>query len=121
ISPGADGTGGYVSVDFTLAAPGAVTVTVGGATPLRLLAANLPAGENSFSWDVASLPDGRYQLVVAARPAGSTSTAIQSVPLVVDRTLTGYTVTPALVSPNGDGTADSATFGFTLAQAVPVQ
>jgi hypothetical protein len=125
VSPSPDGTGGYVTVDFTLAAAATVTVKLTSATPvtavpLTLLAAGLPAGDNSFSWSLAAVPDGRYQVVVTATPKGGAA-ATQSAPVAVDRTLTGYAVTPALISPNGDGTNDAVTFTFTLAQPVPVQ
>jgi hypothetical protein len=125
VSPNADGTGGYVTVDFQLGAPAAVTVKLASpvpatAVPLTLLAADLPVGDNSFSWSLAAVPDGRYQVVVTATPKGGAPTT-QSATVTVDRTLTGYSVTPALISPNGDGTNDAATFVFTLAQPVPVQ
>jgi hypothetical protein len=38
--------------------------------------------------------------------------------VTIDRALTGLTVTPALISPNGDGSSDTTTIGFTLAQPV---
>jgi hypothetical protein len=41
--------------------------------------------------------------------------------VTVDRSLTGFTTTPSLISPNADGLNDATTLGFTLAQLLPVQ
>jgi hypothetical protein len=42
-------------------------------------------------------------------------------PVLVDRTVQGFTATPLAVSPNGDGKKDELTFGFELAQAATVK
>jgi hypothetical protein len=125
VSPNADGTGGYVSVNFTLGGPAAVTVLAraalpGAALPLTLLSATLPAGDNSFSWSLAPLSDGHYQVVVTATLKDGSSTS-QTASVTVDRSLTGPTATAALISPNADGVNDTTTFGFTLAQSLSVQ
>ena len=57
---------------------------------------------------------------MTAKPTGGSPTT-QSVAVTVDRSLTGFTTTPALISPNADGVNDTTTFGFTLAQLLPVQ
>jgi hypothetical protein len=44
-----------------------------------------------------------------------------TVPLVIDRTLSAFTVTPAEFSPNGDGRDDTVTFGFHLSRAAQVR
>jgi hypothetical protein len=125
INPSADGTGGYVSVDFTLAVAAAVTVTLKATPPLvkgprKLLAATLPPGDNSFSWSLATAADGRYEIVVAAKPkVGAASTL--SAPIAVDRSLSAFFMTSSLISPNGDGVNDTTTFGFTLSQFLPVE
>jgi hypothetical protein len=125
VAPNPDGTGGNLAVDFTLGAPAVVTVALtsappGAVPPLALLASSLPAGANSFSWPLVAVPDGHYELVVTAKAAGGTA-ATQSAPVTVDRTLTGFVASPALISPNGDGVADSISLNFNLARSVPVQ
>jgi hypothetical protein len=121
VSPGTDPSSAYVTVDFTLAAAATVTARLtGGATPITLFSASVPAGDSTFSWSLASVPDGQYTLEVAAKPT-SGATATQTLQLTVYRTLSGYAVAPALVSPNGDGVNDNAVVSFTLARAVPVQ
>jgi hypothetical protein len=124
VSPSPDGTGGYLTVDFTLGADAVVTAKLtsaapGTAAPVTLLSASVPAGESSFNWSLASVPDGHYLLVVTATPSGGKA-ASQSVPVTVDRTLSGFALTPTLVSPNGDGVNDSTAVNFNLSQALPV-
>ncbi len=125
VSPNPDGTAGFVTADFTLAVSAAVTVQATAAAPaavlpVTLLSSRLPAGDHSFSWSLAAFPDGRYQIVVTAKPRDGSPT-IQAAGVAVDRTLTGLAVTPTLFSPNADGVNDMTTFTFTLAQSFPTQ
>jgi hypothetical protein len=92
-----------------------------GPAPRTIFSGTLPQGEHAFAWNLAAVPDGRYQLTVAAKPVGTVTTAAQSVPVTVNHSLTAFAVAPALFSPNGDGAADSVTFAFTLNQSLPVQ
>src|SRR5579864_1644632 len=113
------------SASFTLGAPAAVTVTLtpavpGSAVPLALLSASLPSGPQSLNFSLAAVPEGRYTLDVTATPAGGTAVP-RSVPVTVDRSLTGFALAPAVISPNGDGVADSAAFNFTLSRPLSVQ
>ena len=122
VAPAADGTGGSSTVTFTLGAPAVVTAQVldqDGARALSIPAAQHAAGPNSFTWSAASLADGRYLLAVTAK--AGTKTVTKTAPVTVDRTLTGLGPQPAVLSPNGDGIADSITFSFELAQDVPVR
>jgi hypothetical protein len=112
----ADGTGLTTAVDLTLAQPAFLTVRVG---TTQLLSANAAAGNDHFEWDLGSLADGRYKLVVTAKANGRS--AAQSADLVIDRTLSGLTATPTSFSPNADGVSDTVSFGFALSQTVPVQ
>jgi len=116
LTPNASGTGLTAAIDVTLARPAALTVSIGKRT---LLATSAAAGDDHFEFDLSGLPDGKYALTVAATANGATSTSTVSV--VIDRTLSGLTATPAAFSPNGDGSQDTISFGFTLARAVPVQ
>ncbi len=122
VAPAADGSGGVSTVTFTLGAPATVTAQVQDADGARVL--SLPAsqgavGTNSFTWSAATLPDGRYQVLVTAR-AGAKSVT-KAVSVTVDRTLSGLTPVAAVLSPNGDGRSDSTTFSFTLARDVPLR
>jgi hypothetical protein len=116
LTPNADGTGLRTAIDFALAKQAQVTVTVG---KLKLLDTTAAAGNDHFEWDLSQLPDGRYKAVVTAKAGGLTST--QSADVVIDRTLSGFTATPAAFSPNADGSSDTISFGFSLSQNVPVQ
>src|SRR5262249_40555537 len=73
----------------------------------------------SFTWSPDALPDGRYRFVVSARRIDGEQ-ALVSRGIVVDRTLAGLAVSPAAISPNGDGHDDTAAFSFTLAQPATV-
>jgi hypothetical protein len=112
IDPAADGSGGVVTVGFTLRVPATVTVSVQSATAAAaasqtLLYAGLAAGTSSFQWNLADLPDGRYDVIVVA-PGEQARRAT----LLVDRTLTALSASPAAFSPNGDGASDSSTIAF---------
>jgi hypothetical protein len=116
LTPTADGTGLTTAVDFALARQAQLTVRIG---TLQLMNTIAAAGNDHFEWDLSSLPDGRYKLVVVATAGGQTAT--QSADVVIDRTLSGLTATPTVFSPNADGSSDTVSFGFALTKTVPVQ
>lgn len=113
-TPAADGTFTPASVAFTISGTAHVTAQVldGNrsviATPFDQ---NLPAGPASFALDPTALPDGRYTLALTATPPKG-APASATLPLVVDRTLTGVAV-----AAGADGTTE---LSFTLSQAVAV-
>ncbi len=122
VAPAGDGTGGTSTATFTLGAPATVTAQVldaGGTRVLSLPVGPRASGPNSFTWSAAPLPDGRYLLSVTAR--AGTRSVTKTAAVTVDRTLGGLGPLPAVVSPNGDGVADSVTFSFQLAAAVPLR
>ena len=113
----ADGSGLTTAVDFALAQRAALTASIG---TLRLI--DVPSaepGNEHFEWDLSTLPDGKYTLLVTAKANGTTSS--QSAEIVIDRTLSGLSATPVSFSPNADGSSDTVSFGFALSQSVPVQ
>ncbi len=122
LNPAANGAAATLAARFSLGSPAAVTAEVvkGTAPVSSLLSANVPAGPSRFEWNMAGLPDGRYSLVVTARPETGV-TVTRSAPFVVDRTLSALTVGPPSFSPNGDRVADTLSLGFTLARSAPVQ
>ncbi len=122
LAPAPDGTGGTSTVTFTLGAAATVTAQLldaNGARVLTVLTAQRTAGANSFTWPADSLADGRYLLAVTARAGAKIVT--KTAALTVDRTLTGLAPARAILSPNGDGLADSTTFSFNLAEAVALR
>ncbi len=86
--------------------------TAEGTSIAPLYSAPEAAGPHTFLWDGSGYPDGRYRLLVTARAGSRVVTAATTV--VLARTLSGYTVTPTVVSPNGDGRADTVTVTFNL-------
>ncbi len=77
------------------------------------------AGNQTFLWDAAALPDGRYRIDLTAVAAGKRVT--KSADVVVDRTLTGLQSSSAAISPNGDGLSDTLTLSYSLTQDVAVR
>jgi hypothetical protein len=122
VTPSPDGTNDVMIVSFALGAPARVTATVldaTGALVLTVLDEQRTTGSNSFGWGAHVLSDGRYRLVVTAKSGAKTVS--RALDIVVDRTLAGLQAAPAVVSPNGDGVNDAATFSFTLSQPVFVR
>jgi hypothetical protein len=73
----------------------------------------------SFTWPPLELPDGHYALVVRAQADdGRIATARAS--FTIDRTLGFLWLDTPLVSPNGDGVADSLGISFVLAAPAAV-
>jgi hypothetical protein len=77
------------------------------------------AGAQSFVFTPYGVSDGNYTVRVTARDSlgGQVEAAV---PVVVSHTLLGFFADTTVVSPNGDGRRDSATFGFILAQPAAV-
>ncbi len=122
IAPAADGTGSTATVGFTLGGPALVTASVfdaSGASLGSVLDEQRPAGNNTFSWQLGSLPDGRYRLTVTA--AAGTKSVTKAADVTVDRTLTGLAASARAISPNADGVADRLTLSYTLTQNAPVR
>jgi N-acetylmuramoyl-L-alanine amidase len=115
-TPNGDGVTDVTRISYHLGAPATVTIDLQAedrSTLARLFTGSRPAGAQTFTWDGGAYPDGRYQLVVTARGrAGRPLTAV--IPVVLSRTLSGYTVTPTALSPNADGRNDSAAISFNL-------
>jgi flagellar hook assembly protein FlgD len=122
VAPAADGTGASSTVTFTLGGASTVSARVqdeNGVQVLSVLSEQGTAGANTFTWSADTLPDGRYRLVVTAK--AGTKSVTKSAAVTVDRTLSGLEPPLAVLSPNGDGVDDTATFSFDLAADVPVR
>jgi len=110
------------TVTYTLSAAANVTaelVNAEGTAVATLFAQDQAAGPQTYVLSASGVPDGNYTLRLTARDAFG-RVAIASAPLVVSRTLLGFTSDFALVSPNGDGRRDTVTFVVALAQAADV-
>lgn len=115
-TPNGDGKTDTTSISYELAGPAAVRIelqTEQGGPLATLQSASRAAGRHVFAWNGGGYPDGRYRIVVAARGArGAEVRATTNV--VLSRTLSGFGILPAAISPNGDGRADSLTASFSL-------
>jgi flagellar hook assembly protein FlgD len=122
ISPNADGYDDSTKLAYALTAPAAVTATVAtstGQTVATLFSSSQPVGRQSFSWAADGVPDGSYQIVISAVGLdGQTSTA--TIPLVVDRTLSGLSLSVKQLSPNRNGGTQVETISFALAAPTQV-
>ena len=120
---GADGTMPTAHLSFTLGSAATVLAQVEDATTnavvAQVLDAPAAAGRSTVPWDPSGLAAGRYRVVVTAT-VGSKSVT-RWVDVIVDRTLTGFTATPPIFSPNADGVDDTTTFSFTLASSATVE
>jgi hypothetical protein len=114
-TPNGDGLTDSTQVSYTLSAAASVSIDLqaeDGTVIAPLYAASAAAGPHTFLWDGGGYPDGRYRLQVAARSGRRVVTAVTNV--VLSRTLSGFALTPTVLSPNGDGRNDAATITFNL-------
>jgi flagellar hook assembly protein FlgD len=123
ISPNGDGFADAATISYVVKTKSAVTALVRNveAVVVTTLFAEQQqsAKQQSFLWSADGLPDGQYVFEVSATTADGRTELLED-DVVVDRTLSGVVVTPAVVSPNGDGRDDAAVIGFTLAAPTPV-
>jgi spore germination protein YaaH/flagellar hook assembly protein FlgD len=125
LSPNGDGRDEGVTVTGTGSADAAgwslvVTPATGGAA-IRTLAGVGPAAKATWDGradDGSVVADGSYSLTLAVLDAAGNS-AKQTWTVVVDSTppVVGLTATPATISPDGDGTAESAQLVWTSGEA----
>jgi N-acetylmuramoyl-L-alanine amidase-like protein len=102
-------------IAYTLTAAATVTATLrdaGGRDVATLFTQQHQPGKQSFKLTTTTAPEGHFQLVLTA--ANGKTTVSASVPVVIDRTVTRFAVTPGVT--NGE-----VTFGFQLARVAAVQ
>ncbi len=101
-----------------------VSVSNGSLVRTLLASSERPAGARSMSWDGrtgggAPAADGSYRIEVSA--ADGAENVSRSATVVVDRTLGGYSVSPAVASLNGDGKADPLQIAYELTRQASVK
>jgi hypothetical protein len=109
-------------VSYTLSTNALVTATLrasDGRQLATLFSEQLRGGKHTFTFRTQGIVEGRYAIVLDATDGKTSVTA--SVPVTVDRTVTVYTVTPSVFSPNGDGRDDTASFAFHLIRPAQVR
>jgi hypothetical protein len=107
------------TIGYTLSVAATVTATLvdqAGNTVTSLFSEPKPAGKQTFAFTaLPTVPDGQYTIVLQAQTADGRQVT-QVVGIQIDRSSGTFTVTPAAISPNGDGVDDSATVSFTFSQ-----
>jgi hypothetical protein len=115
------GVGGPVTFTGNLSAALAWTVVVVGPSGKVVAQGSGLGATVAWTWNSAGSPAGRYTWTMSAGsnvlPARGVvgSSALPAGPVV-----RGLTVTPGVISPNGDGYADQATIAYTLAARASV-
>jgi N-acetylmuramoyl-L-alanine amidase-like protein len=102
-------------ISYTLTASATVTATLrdsGGHDVATLFTQQHQPGKQTFKLTATNVPEGHFQLVLTAANGKSTVTA--SVPVVIDRTVTQFSVAPAV-------TKGEVTFAFDLARVADVR
>ncbi|HEX7254401.1 MAG TPA: N-acetylmuramoyl-L-alanine amidase [Gaiellaceae bacterium] len=115
-TPNGDGLTDKTAISYELGGPATVRIdlqTEQGSPLATLQAGSRPAGRHTFAWDGAGYPDGRYRILIAARPAQGREVAVVT-SIVLSRTLSGFGIQPPAISPNGDGRSDSLTASFNV-------
>ncbi len=116
--PTIDGTvAASTTISYTLSVPATVTAELlnsTGTAVATLFSEQKPAGAQSFVFTPTGVPDGNYAIRLIAQDADGRE-AQASVALLISRTLLAFSVETPVVSPNGDGRLDTATFGIALA------
>jgi len=129
VTPNGDWSGESTTVRFGLTRRAVLSARVvsessGNGVRTLLASSERPAGPRSLSWDGRTgggsvVPDGRYRIEVSAE-AGVEQVS-RSARVVVDRTLGGAFVSPAVFSPDGDGRADALELGYELTRSATVR
>jgi hypothetical protein len=122
ISPNGDGQQDKATITYTLSASATVTATLrapDGRQLAVLFSERRTPGKQTFTFTADGVADGRYTIVISATDGKVTVT--KSVPVVVDRTVSNWAVSPPAFSPNGDGRQDAVTFGYRLAREASVR
>jgi N-acetylmuramoyl-L-alanine amidase-like protein len=102
-------------ISYTLTASATVTATLrdsGGHDVATLFTQQHQPGRQTFKLTATNIPEGHFQLVLTAANGKSTATA--SVPVVIDRTVTQFSVAPVV-------TKGEITFAFDLARVAAVR
>ncbi len=121
----AGGLGGRVRFTARLSAPGAWTVTVRDTAGTVVARGRGSSSTVAWTWDATAIPTSRsYAWTIEAgaqtRPASGTIGKAASPPPPTVPLLSALTVTPSVISPDGDGIDDSLAVSYTLAARATV-
>jgi flagellar hook assembly protein FlgD len=123
VSPNEDGVADQTTITYTLTVPANVTITVRdslGEAVATIAKSWKRAAEHAVGFDAAALPDGIYQVEIAAAATGGRQ-AVATTQIAVSRTLGRVTAARTAFSPNLDGRADRIAFRFELGAPAEVR
>jgi hypothetical protein len=115
-------SGQPATISYTLTAPAMVTAMLRDASGRQLatlFSDRRAAGTRTFTFTAEGVPDGRYEIVLTA--SAGTKTVAATLPVTVDRTLSGLTSSARAFSPNGDGRRDEVALSYHLARQAHVR
>jgi hypothetical protein len=124
ISPNGDGVAETTTITYTTNAAATVGATLldAAATEIAVLAppTRRGAGTHTLPFDGLGQPDGVYSIAVTAvDPNGAIVS--QQVQVTISRTLGPASLSPAVFTPNGDGSGDELTVAFSLTAPASVR
>jgi hypothetical protein len=119
------GLGGAARFTARLSSPSVWTVTVRNASGAVVARGRGTGTAVAWTWDATRIPpSGSYTWTIEAgtqtRPASGTIGKAPPPPPPAASLLTGLTVTPPVISPDGDGIADALAISYTLAARASV-
>jgi len=124
ISPNGDGAADAATITYTTTAVANVMAILldanGAQLAVVLPSARVAAGEHTFTFDGLGQADGIYTIVLTATDAAGISVT-RELQVGVTRTLAAAALTPAVLTPNGDGIADELSVTFQLAAPAAVR
>ena len=133
-SPNGDGYADTAAISYTTTEPTEQSVTILDSTNAAIKTlvpwtAQLPAGPQSVTWDGRyydkttatnqPVPDGTYTVRIQARDFAARVTTV-TLPVTVNRVLSGLGRSLSTFSPNGDGRSDTTAISYTLSGAAAV-
>src|SRR5438270_923155 len=113
--PAPRAAGDSTQISYTLSTAATVTATLrtpDGRDISVLFTQQHQAGKQSFRFETASVPEGRYLIVLSA--TNGKSTVSTTIPVLIDRTVRSLTAAPSVA--NGE-----LTFSFELTRPAPVR
>jgi hypothetical protein len=124
ISPNGDGFADATTLTYTLSGAATVSAALVDSAGVSLAdvlpATPRAAGSHTMTFDGLGQPDGVYRVTITAIDSRGT-VATAEAEIVITRTLTSPSLSPAVFTPNGDGRGDELRLAFVLSVPATVR